>query len=99
MSDWNLYLVRTRDGELYTGIATDVARRIAEHEAGGIRGSRFLRSRGPLELVYQVRLGSRSMALRAEYRLKKLSRVEKQAIVQDGPAREDLLALLAVAQD
>ena len=99
MSDWHLYLVRTRDGDLYTGIATDVTRRLAEHTAGGVRGSKFLRSRGPLELAYQVRLGDRSIALRAEHRLKKLSRLEKQAIVDDSPAGGDLLALLAIAQD
>lgn len=99
MSDWHLYLVRTRDGDLYTGIATDVARRLAEHAAGGVRGSKFLRARGPLELAYQVRLENRSVALRAEYRLKKLSRPEKQAIVDQSPAGGELLALLAITPD
>jgi len=99
MPDWHLYLVRTRDGRLYTGIATDVVRRIAEHAAGGVRGAKSLRSRGPLELAYEVRLGSRKLALRAEHRLKKLSRPQKQAIVEGSPGEGELLALLAVEPD
>lgn len=99
MSDWHLYLVRTRGGDLYTGIATNVARRIAEHAAGGARGAKSLRARGPLELAYEIRLASRSVALRAEHRLKKLSRSQKQAIVEGSPGEGELLALLAVERD
>ena len=45
---WHLYLVRTREGDLYTGIAKDVERRIAEHERPGARGAKYLRGRGPI---------------------------------------------------
>jgi len=83
---WFVYLVRCRGGALYTGIATDVARRFAEHSAGGPRGSRFLRGRAPLRLVFQRRLGSLGLALRVEHAIKKLPREEKEILVAD-PAR------------
>jgi len=48
MSDWYLYIVRCRDGTLYTGISTDVDRRLAEHRQGGNAGARYLKGRAPL---------------------------------------------------
>ena len=45
MADWHLYMIRVKSGSLYTGIATDVDRRFAEHEAGGKKGSKYLRAR------------------------------------------------------
>ena len=77
---WHLYVVRTNDGRLYTGIATDVERRLAEHEDGP-RGAKSLRGRGPLELVYRREVGERGLALRLEHRLKRRSREEKERIV------------------
>ena len=47
---FSLYIVRCADGQLYTGIATDVTKRLAEHESGP-RGAKFLRGKGPLEVV------------------------------------------------
>ncbi len=55
MKRWYLYLVRCGDGTLYTGISTDVGRRLAEHRAG--KGARYLRGRGPLSLARKVRVG------------------------------------------
>lgn len=78
-------MLRCRDGTLYTGIATDVDRRLAEHEQG-IRGSRYLRGRGPLQLVFQWEVQGRSLASRAEHRIKSLSRQEKERLVVS-PAR------------
>ena len=52
MQDWHIYLVRTRHGSLYNGVATDVARRLVEHEGAGGRGAKYLRSKGPLQLAY-----------------------------------------------
>ena len=91
-ADWSLYVVRTRGGELYTGIARDVGRRLAEHEAG--RGAKCLRGRGPLELAYRVAVGERGLALRLEQRLKRLDRAAKQALVDAAPDREALIARL-----
>ncbi len=68
--------MRCRDGSFYTGIATDVARRIDEHLQGK-RGAKYLRGRGPFEIVYQRVVGDRSVATKIEYRVKQLPRHEK----------------------
>lgn len=91
MPAWNLYLVRCADGTVYTGIATDVRRRIAEHESG-TRGARYLRGRGPLVLLFQREVGDRSLATRLEMLVKKLPRAEK-ASVESLPQRIDGLLL------
>ena len=87
---WWLYMLRTRDGALYTGIARDVERRIQQHE-NGPRGARSLRSRGPFVLEYSVALPTRSDALRLEYWVKKLPKREKEALVLAQPTPELLL--------
>ncbi len=89
---WWLYLVRTRQGTLYAGVATDVARRLREHEGG--RGSKYLRSRGPLRLAYSVELGDRALALRAEARVKRLAKADKERIVTSVPGASELLGRL-----
>jgi putative endonuclease len=76
---WFVYVVRCRDGSLYTGISTDVAARVAVHNDG--RGARYTRSRRPVELVHVERKRSRSTALRRELAIKALSRDEKLALV------------------
>jgi putative endonuclease len=96
MPEWHLYLIRTGDGSLYTGIATDVARRFAEHQSGGVRCARYLRGRAPLQLVFKRRLGSRSLALKAERRIKGLPKARKEQIVRSNPSRGRLIALLGV---
>ena len=97
MSTWHIYLIRTRLGSLYAGTATDVRRRLAEHRQGGRRGSRYLRSRGPLELVYEAEIGGRSLAQRVEVRIKKLPKQKKEAIVSSSPKTPALLTLLNLA--
>lgn len=79
--DWFLYLVRCRRGTLYTGITTDVQRRFAEHQAGGARAARYLRGKGPLQLVYTMSAGSKAQAAVLEYRVKRLSRTEKLRLI------------------
>jgi len=82
------------DGSFYTGIATDVARRLAEHERGA-KGAKYLRGRGPLKLVYEHAIGDRSLASRVEARIKRLPRTDK-ADLAGMPARiEAMLADLA----
>lgn len=75
-----VYLLRCRDGSLYTGAAKDMARRLGEHAAG--RASRYTRARLPVRLVWRRRVRSWSQALREEYRIKHLPRAAKLAIVQ-----------------
>ncbi len=90
MPVWSIYLLRCGDGSFYTGIATDVSRRIGEHEQGK-RGAKYLRGRGPLELVYQRSVGDHSVALRIEYRLKQLPRIEKEDLQQMSSRIDKLL--------
>lgn len=80
--DWFVYMIRCAGGQLYTGIATDVKRRLQEHAAG--RGAKFLRGKGPLEVVFTQGMGSRSAALKAEAALKRLSKPDKERIVREG---------------
>lgn len=76
---WHVYLVRCANGDLYTGIATDVERRFAQHLSN--RGARRLRGRGPLELAFSQPVGDRATALRIEYRIKQWRRVHKEALI------------------
>ena len=94
---WHVYLVRARDGTMYTGVTTDVERRLAEHRGNGGRGARYLRGRDPLEIVYRRKLGDRRLALRVEWRLKRRRRADKQAIVSGRLSRRALLRRLGVS--
>ncbi|PYT35357.1 MAG: hypothetical protein DMF52_10545 [Acidobacteria bacterium] len=78
---WSVYVVRRRDGALYTGIATDVRRRIAEHARKTGKGAKSLRGRGPLHLVFQRVIGSRGLALRVEGAIKRLPKARKEELV------------------
>lgn len=80
-----MYLVRCRDGSLYTGCTNDLARRVAAHNDG--KGARYTRSRRPVTLVYQEAVRGRSRALSREARLKQLSRAEKLALVEQRAPR------------
>ena len=77
---WYLYVLRCGDGTFYTGITTDVERRLEEHRQG--RGAKYTRGRGPLELEYQEECGTHSEALKREYAVKQLTREEKIRLIQ-----------------
>lgn len=77
---WYVYIVRTNRGHLYTGITQDVARRFIEHNKGGKKAAKYLRGKGPLKLVFQQEIGSRSSALKAECALKKLPKQQKESL-------------------
>lgn len=81
---WCVYIVRCADGSLYTGVAIDLARRLAEHNGQGKRGARYTRVRRPVTLVYQVTAANRAAACKREYRIKQLSRREKLALIAAG---------------
>lgn len=76
---WYVYVARCGDGSLYTGIARDVSRRLAQHAAG--TGARYTRGRGPISLHATQLCLSRSRALRLELLVKSLSRADKEALV------------------
>lgn len=73
-----VYLLRCRDGSLYTGITNDLRRRLAAHRRG--TASAYTRSRRPLSLAYQEVLPDRSAALKREAAIRRLSRVDKLAL-------------------
>lgn len=92
MQDWYLYLVRCKDGTLYTGITTDIARRFAEHQNG--KGSKYLRGRGPLALVFQRKIESKKLALVAENKVKKLPKMKKEELIKDGVPLDEIISLI-----
>lgn len=79
---WYLYILRCRDGSLYTGITTDVEKRLEAHRCG--KGAKYTRGRGPLELVYRERCGDHSQALKRELEIKALPREAKLALIEGG---------------
>jgi predicted GIY-YIG superfamily endonuclease len=78
--DWFVYILRCGDDSLYTGITSDVERRLAMHRAG--KGAKYTRGRGPLTVVYREQLPDKSAALRRERAIKGLSRREKLALIE-----------------
>jgi len=78
-AEWFLYMIRCNNGQLYTGISTDVKRRFMKHQSGN--GAKYLRGKGPLTLVYQKKIGSRSAALKAEIAMKQKSKADKEHII------------------
>jgi putative endonuclease len=75
-----VYIVRCADGTLYTGWTFDVARRVAEHNAG--RGARYTRQRGPVALVYSEAHPDRASAMRREEEIKRRGRVYKDRLLR-----------------
>lgn len=73
---WYIYLLECNDGSLYTGITTDVERRLKEHN-GSSKGAKYTRSRRPVKLLKAFEAGSKSEALKEEYRIKQMTRKEK----------------------
>lgn len=83
MSCWHLYILRCVDGTLYTGITTDIKRRLAEHESGA--GAKYTKGRAPLELVYSEECPNRSTASKREIEIKSLSKEQKLKIISLKP--------------
>jgi putative endonuclease len=79
MMPWHVYLLRCSDNSLYCGTTTDIERRLLEHN-GGV-GSRYTRSRLPVRLFWSSGELSKSEAFKEEYRIKRLSKVMKERIV------------------
>lgn len=77
-----VYLLRCRDGTLYTGYTDDPERRLRVHNAG--KGAKYTRSRLPVELVYQEQCPDKSAALRREREIKRMRRAEKLALISGG---------------
>lgn len=80
-----VYMLRCKDGSLYTGWTNDLEHRLAMHSSG--RGAKYTRGRGPLELVYSEELPDKEAALRRECAIKKLRREQKLALLQNWQTR------------
>lgn len=76
---WQLYIIQTAAGALYTGITNNVSRRFRQHVSG--TGAKALRGKGPLELRYSCEAGDRACASKLEYRVKQLPRQKKLRLI------------------
>ena len=76
---WYVYMLRCRDGTLYTDMTDDVARRLEAHNAG--KGAKYTRGRGPVTVVYQQQCADKSAALKREHAIKALTRAQKLALI------------------
>ena len=79
-NEWKLYILRCCDGSLYTGITTDVEKRIEVHNSG--KGAKYTRSRRPVELVYSELCTDHSVALKRELEIKAMTREQKLKMIQ-----------------
>jgi putative endonuclease len=80
---WFVYMLRCSDDTLYTGVTTDVARRLTEHN-GRTKGAKYTKARQPVELVYSKKVKDRSSAQIKEAQLRRLTRAEKLLLVNKG---------------
>lgn len=80
-------MLRCRDGRLYTGVTTDIARRVKQHNEG--KGARFTRAARPVAVVYLEDAEDRSRALKRELTIKKLSRIQKLRLLKSDLNRLD----------
>lgn len=89
---YSLYIVACADGTYYTGIATDVERRLLEHNGVKPKGARYTSARRPVCLVYQMHFVTRSEASKEEARIKRLTRRQKQELIAAARATNGALA-------
>ncbi len=81
MSQWFVYILQCNDDSLYTGVTTDIERRVKEHNHDTKLAASYTRARRPVKLVYSEQCDDRSQALKREVRIKRLKRFEKQALI------------------
>ena len=96
MGEWSVYIIRCDQRSLYTGISTDVARRVGEHLSGGKKAAKYTRTCSSIALVYEAFIGSRGLAARIEYRIKRLSREKKECIVSSRFNVDELMKFINV---
>ena len=81
--NWFVYLLECGDQTLYCGITNNIENRLKQHRGEIIGGAKYTRSRGPLKLVYQEQIETRSKALKRETIIKKMSRREKLELIKN----------------
>jgi putative endonuclease len=99
MSDWSVYIIRCDRSALYTGISTDVARRVREHRSGDRKAAKYTKSFSSIDLVYEMHIGDRSLAAKIEYQIKKLPRQKKEFIVSSRLSLNKLMAFLDLGRE
>jgi len=82
---WYVYIVKCRDGSLYTGITTDVERRLKEHNETS-KGAKYTKARRPVSLVFQEEAADKSVAAKREYQIKQMKRQTKEALIAGSPS-------------
>ena len=85
--EWEMYVLKCRDGTFYTGICRSLERRVAEHNSGR-RGAKYTRSRRPVSLLAHWGFPDKPSALRAERAFKKLNRKQKEQKIEDSNHRD-----------
>ncbi len=75
------YIVRCRDGTLYTGYTTDIEKRIEAHNSG--KGAKYTRSRGPVKLVYSEEYKTKEEAMSREWHIKRLTKEKKEELINE----------------
>ena len=80
IKEWKVYIVECSDGSFYTGITTDINRRILEHNYS-LKAAKYTRSRRPVRLVYEESASNRSEASKREYSIKRLKRKNKSSLI------------------
>ncbi|EQC51866.1 GIY-YIG nuclease family protein [Bacteriovorax sp. DB6_IX] len=78
---WYLYIIETQNGTLYTGITTDVERRFQEHLSNP-KGAKYLKANPPKTIVHTEEFENRSLASKREWEVKKMSKKDKQRLIQ-----------------
>ena len=79
---WFLYILQCADGTYYTGVTTDMNRRLNEHNTSK-RGAKYTKTRRPVKVVYLSGYNDRSSAQKAEYKFKQLTRKQKESIINE----------------
>jgi putative endonuclease len=79
---WSVYIIRTVDDYLYSGVTTDVPRRYREHRSGGVRAAKYLKAHKPSAIALATPIGTRALAQKVEYHLKRLTREQKETLIR-----------------
>lgn len=82
MKKWCVYILRCRDGSLYTGITNDLKARVAAHDSG--KGAKYTRSRRPVVLAWKENKKNESYARKREAAIKGMSKAEKESLLRGG---------------
>jgi putative endonuclease len=80
-SPWFVYILRCADNSLYTGVTTDVEKRLKQHNGIEKNGAKYTRARQPVELVYREHSESRAAACKREHTIKSLKKSEKEYLI------------------